>query len=195
MPPQSSPDEHRWYSPADCAALLLGTAHGSRNSYRAPCPAHDGDNPQSLHIWLATDPRGYDVTRLYCHAHQCDIRDICAAMGIALHNLYSARPAYSQMMRHFPAAHSPRIAQLKTIEEPTSDEIAQVMLEEMIATDVSDPPWIQTCVPARQKMWALAQGSPERRVALTNALKTARLNPARFWSQLASDMRGYGLHG
>ena len=71
------------------------------------------------------------------------------------------------------------------MEEPTPDEIAQILLEEMI---VSDPSWIQECAPARQKMWALAEASPKAKEALTKALYHGHLSPKAFWQTLAAEM-------
>ena len=107
-------------------------------------------------------------------------------MGIELRNLFVIQPRYATETQHLPRARSPRIDRLKVMEEPTPDEIAQILLEEMI---VSDPPWIQECAPAREKMWALAKADPVAREMLTKALQTARLNPARFWDTLATDMQ------
>lgn len=184
MIPSPVPDVHRWYTPADCAALLRGVKHGDH--YRAPCPLHPG-NPTSLSIRQGRDKYGHPVTLMHCFAFDCAIQDICAAMGIDVRNLFCFHPDYAKATRNVPRAHGPRINRLKTMEEPTSDEIAQILLEEMI---VSDPEWIQTCVPARQKMWELAQASPNAKHVLTKALQAARLTPSIFWSTLEQDMKG-----
>src|SRR4029453_13644387 len=95
---------------------------------------------------------------LHCFAHDCDIEDICAEMGIEVRNLYSIQPDYAKATKHVPRAKSPRIDKLKHMEQPTPDEIAQILLEEMI---VSDPAFIHECAPARQKLWQLAHVSPK----------------------------------
>ena len=69
----------------------------------------------------------------------------------------------------------------------TPDEIAQILLEEMI---VSDPEWIQTCAPARAKLWELASASAQAREVFTRALREARITPARFWEALAQECTG-----
>lgn len=198
MPPHL-PVEHRWYTPADCAALLLGVKTG--DGYRAPCPVHRGDSTDALHIFQGTDTHGNPKTILYCHAHQCPRAAICAEMGIEARNLYAIQPAYAKATKYAPRANSPRINRLKTMEEPTPDEIAQILLEEMIVSDplfvtareVEGPDGTMMRNPARAKMWALAQASPPAREAFTRALKHARINPMQFWDVLAhDDMRGEG---
>jgi hypothetical protein len=177
------PPEHRWYSPADCAALLSGVKHGDQ--WRAPCPVHGGESTDALSIRQVTDRYGNPKTSLHCFAHDCAIEDICAEMGIEVRQLYSIQPEYARATRYVPRAKSPRIDKLKRMEEPTPDEIAQILLEEMI---VSDPAFIQECAPARQKLWELAQGSPRCQAALTKALQHAGLHPMSFWTTLADEM-------
>src|SRR5215471_526847 len=179
-----SPPDHRWYTPADCAALLVGVKHGT--SWRAPCPVHGGDSTTALSIREVTDRYGHPKTSLHCFAHDCAIEDICAAMGIEVANLYSIQPDYAHATRYAPRARSPRIDKLKHMEDPTPDDIAQILLEEMI---VSDPTFIQECQPARNKMWELAQSDPRAREAFTVALRSARINTARFWDTLATSIR------
>jgi len=180
---------HVWYSPADCAALLEATRHGDH--WRAPCPAHHGDNPQALQISEGRDSYGNPATLLHCFAHACSIEDICAAMGIHLRNLFCIQPAYAKATRNAPRARSPRIARLKQRETCEPNDIAQVLLEEMI---VSDPQWIHECAPARAKMWELASSSHQAREALTRALREARITPSRFWARLASECEGQRAH-
>lgn len=181
MAPQF-PSVHRWYTPADCAAMLLGVRHGDH--YRAPCPLHPG-NPTSLSIREGRDAAGNPLTLLYCFAHHCIIEDICAAMGIEVRDLFCIHPDYARATRNVPRARSPRIDRLKHMEEPTPDDIVQIMLEEMI---VSDPQFIETCTPARQQMWELASASPRAKEALTKALYLGHLSPASFWQTLADEM-------
>jgi hypothetical protein len=172
-------ERHIWYSPADCSAMLLGMKHGE--TYRAPCPACHSTRTDALGIRAGKDKYGNPMTLLYCFAHVCPVEDICAAMGIEVRNLFCIQPDYARETRNAPRARSPRIDRLKSMEEPTPDEIAQILLEEMI---VSDPEWIQTCEPAREKMRELAQGSPKARAAFTQALRNAGLNAAVFWDGL-----------
>jgi len=179
------PSDHRWYTPADCAAILLAVKHGTH--WRAPCPVHGGDSTDCLSIREGRDRHGNPMTLLHCHAHHCAIEDICADMGIAVRNLFCIHPDYAQATRHAPRAHSPRIDRLKQMEEPTPDDIALILLEEMI---VSDPPFILECQPARQKLWELAQASPWIKAQYTRALRTAQIYPVQFWQQLAREMGG-----
>ena len=177
-------ESHHWYTPAECAGMLLGVRHGDH--YRAPCPLHPG-NPTSLSIREGRDSYGHPCTWMHCFAHDCTIEDICAAMGIEVRDLFCVHPDYGRATRNAPRAHSPRIDRLKWMEEPTSDDIVQVLLEENI---VEDPQWIQGCQPARAKMWELAQASPKAKEALTKALYEAHLIPSHFWTTLAAEMEG-----
>jgi hypothetical protein len=177
---------HVWYTPSDCAAMLEATPHGER--WRARCPAHGGDNCEALGIAQGRDSYGNPITLLHCFAHDCPIEDICAAMGIKVRNLFCIHPHYAKATRNQPRTKSPRIDKLRHATAPyTSDEIAQLLLEEMI---VSDPAWIQECVPAREMLWKLASASPQAREAFTRALREARLTPSRFWATLARDCEG-----
>jgi hypothetical protein len=163
--------------------MLGGEAHGDR--WRAPCPAHGGSNPTALGIAQGRDREGNPMTLLHCFARDCSIEDICVAMGIAVKDLFCIHPTFALAHRHVPRSRSLRLAQIRRQTTPlTPDEIAQIMLEEMI---VSDPQWIQECAPARKKMWELAQASPRTRARFTQALHTARLNPARFWDTLTRE--------
>src|SRR5262245_12363288 len=89
--------EHIWYTPAECAALLHAAKHGDH--WRAPCPAHGGDNRQSLAIKEGRDRDGQPMTLLHCFAQQCTVADICQAMGIAVCNLFCTQPAYAKTTR------------------------------------------------------------------------------------------------
>lgn len=179
----TSPEPHRWYTPADCSALLLGVKHGK--GYRAPCPVCHDPRTDALSLREGRDRDGHPMTLLHCFAQHCEIEDLCAAMGIEVRNLFCIHPDYAKATRGAARARSPRIDRLKAMEEPSPDEIAQIMLEEMI---VSDPAFIQECTPARQKMWELAQATPQSKEALTRALSSARISPAPFWKALAAEM-------
>lgn len=181
---------HHWYSPQEIAGLLDGMAHGEQ--WRARCPAHVGDNPTSLAIAEGRSKQGNPMTLLHCFAHDCSVGDICAALGIPLAGLWVIHPDHARGTRHAPRAHSPRIERLRRSPTPyTPEEIAQMLLEEMI---VSDPEWMRTCEPARAKMWELAR-DPQIRSDLTNALIAAHLNPTRFWERLAAEQNKEHTHG
>lgn len=185
--PSPLPSPHHWYTPAECAALLGGQAHGNR--WRAPCPAHSGSNPTALGIAQGRDRDGNPMTLLHCFAQDCSVEDICAAIGIEVKDLFCIHPTFARAHRHAPRSRSPRLAQLRRQTTPlTPDEIAQIMLEEMI---VSDPQWIQDCAPARAKMWALAQASPKARALLSRALHAAHLSPSAFWDALRREQEGH----
>jgi hypothetical protein len=57
---------------------------GSEYKFRARCPVHDGDNPSSLSVGVGSDGRAV----LWCHAHQCDVQDITAALGLSVADLF-----------------------------------------------------------------------------------------------------------
>src|SRR5262245_32461460 len=180
-----SPPEHCWYTPDDCADLLQAVKHGT--GWRARCPVHGGDNPQSLHIWASTDQYAHPMTSIYCHAQHCARADLCAALGIEERQLYSFDPRANGRSLGLPAGRSPRIAKLKGLPNPTPDDIVQAILEEEI---VADPEWIETCAPARKKLWELAQQTPEIKGAFTRALVAAHLVPSVFWKTLAREYEG-----
>jgi hypothetical protein len=106
-------------------------------------------------------------------------------MGIEVRDLYSM-PANTYTTSRLPRGKSPRIAKLAQMEDPTPDEVIQVLLEEEI---VADPQWIETCAPAREKLWELAQTSPKAKEAFTKALKQAQIIPAFFWATLEEETR------
>lgn len=188
MASQPDTQRHIWYTPAECAAMLDATKHGG--AWRAACPAHGGENASSLSIREGKDKDGNPMTLMHCHGHQCSIEDICHALGIAVRNLFAIHPDYAKATRNAPRTNSPRINQLKTRQEPlTEDEMAQIMLEQWI---VSDPGWLERCAPARAKMWELATHDPEARACFTKALSLAHINPTRFWSTLATEQQKAG---
>jgi hypothetical protein len=128
------------------------------------------------------------MTLLHCFAHDCPVEDICATMGIEVKDLFCIHPTFARTHRPVPRSKSPRIKQIRRQTNPlTPDEIAQVLLEEMI---VSDPQWIQECAPARAKMWALAQSSPRVRALFSHALHQAHLSPSQFWDDLRREQEG-----
>jgi hypothetical protein len=139
-----------------------------------------------LGIAQGRDRQGNPMTLLHCFARDCPVEDICAAMGIAVKDLFCIQPGYAREHRSAPRTRSARIERLRHAAAPlTPDEIALVMLEEMI---VSDPQWIQDCAPARAKMWELAQASPRARAQLSHALRQAGFNPELFWNTLGRNL-------
>lgn len=178
-------EEHVWYRPEDIAAMLDGVKHGEK--WRAACPAHGGENREALGIAEGRDREGNPMTLLHCFAHACPVEDICAALGIAVKQLFCIHPTYVREHRNMPRARSPRVARLKTMQGTNPDMIAQILLEEMI---VSDPPFILACAPARQKMWELAQASHDARARLTRALYDAGILPTPFWHTLTQEYGG-----
>ena len=54
---------------------------GKPHDFRARCPGHGGDNPRtSLRVGIGADGRAV----LWCHAHQCDVQAITAALGLGV---------------------------------------------------------------------------------------------------------------
>jgi hypothetical protein len=170
---------HHWYTPEDIAHMLGATAHGE--SWRAACPVHGGDNRSALHISLSRDRLGNPATLMHCFAHGCPIEDLCAALGIELRQLFSIHPGYARATQHAPRSNSRAIERLPTIERATPDELAAIMLEDFILSDMS---FIQECEPARQKLWELAQASPVRRERFTRALEQVGIDSHVFWDTL-----------
>jgi hypothetical protein len=65
-------------------------AHGCRprgrpHDFRARCPGHNGKNRDALHVGAGADGRAV----LWCHAHQCDVETITAALGLSVQDLFS----------------------------------------------------------------------------------------------------------
>jgi hypothetical protein len=57
---------------------------GKAYDFRARCPVHGGDNPQSLHVSIGADGRAV----LYCFARQCPAEEICAALRLSVADLF-----------------------------------------------------------------------------------------------------------
>ena len=158
------------------ATLLQAISHDT--TWRARCPAHQGENPTALSIALGHDRSGNPMTLLHCHAHQCPIEDICAALDIRVADLFAVVP---RSMPALPPRSTSRTTRLRTMQHPGSqDDIAQIMLEEMI---VSDPVFLQECPPARETFWRLAQ-EPARKQALFRALREGKHDRNLVWKQL-----------
>lgn len=182
--PSMPPYDHIWTTPEAFVLLLDGVSkHG--NHWRAKCPAHGGDNPTSLKIWQGVDSNGNAKTSLHCFARGCKQEDICAAVGVPERNLYAVQEEYGRRPRGY--QRSPWIEAWRKGQEPDDPDItARMLLCEMI---VSDPEFIQTCAPARQKMWELAQASPRNYRDFDQALRQTSINPVAFWQTLADEYR------
>ena len=176
--------EHIWYTPADIASQLEARQHGS--SWRAKCPAHGGDNPQSLLIKEGTDKHGHPCTILKCFAHDCDIRDICTALGIELRQLFCIHPDYAKATKHAPRAKGPGIKKLETLDAPVAAEIAQCLLAEIV---IEDPSFLEAKGP-RKAIWDWGSTSLEAKALFTEALTQAGYIPTTVWKQLAHEYGG-----
>lgn len=178
------PPAHLWFTPAQLAVLLDAVQHGDH--WRAACPAHGGANPTSLKIWQGTDRNGNAKTSLHCFAQGCTPAAIVATLGIPERNLYAVQEEWGKR----PAGYrrTPWLEAWRKGQEPEDPNTTALMLLcEMI---VSDPAWIEECLPARQKMWELAQKSPLTRARMTQALNMAGIHPVGFWQQLQHDVTG-----
>ena len=174
---------HHWIAPNEIAALLDATPHGQ--TWRARCPAHGGDNPQSLHIAEGVARDGTPLTLLYCYAHQCSVQDICAALAIPLTGLWCIRPhAPARPRGHKQPALPPRKKGDHTAYTP--DDLAEAMLAEML---VSDPVFLAKCPGARETLWRLGQ-EPARKRVLFTALEEARQSPRAVWATLVAEYGG-----
>lgn len=60
--------------------------HGVPHDFRARCPAHGGDNPEALHVFVGAD----GSARLWCFAHRCEAEAITHALGLEMGDLYPA---------------------------------------------------------------------------------------------------------
>jgi hypothetical protein len=60
--------------------------HGDGWKFRARCPAHSGENRESLSVGIGADGRAL----IYCHAHGCDLDRILSAIGLAAPDLFPA---------------------------------------------------------------------------------------------------------
>jgi len=175
--------DHVWYTAAACAEALGARKCGTH--WRAKCPVHGGDNPSSLKIWETLDKYGHPCTVLHCFAQGCDKQAICAALGIAVRNLFSVYHSYAPETTPFLRTHSRRLAQLKHTDRFPRGGVLQTLLEVEIA---DDPTFILKNVGARAALWDLAQSDPDIHARFTEALRNAQLDPQRFWAVLARDM-------
>jgi hypothetical protein len=57
---------------------------GKEYQFRARCPGHNGDNRTSLSVGIGADGRAV----LWCHAHQCEVETITAALGLQVADLF-----------------------------------------------------------------------------------------------------------
>jgi hypothetical protein len=181
---QTSTLPHVWSRPEDIAAQLHATKHGA--SWRARCPVHDGENPSSLAIALGQDRHGHPCTLLKCYAHDCDIRDLCAALGIELRSLFALHPDYSHATRRAPRATGPGIHHVRQLDDPSPDDLAECMLIEMLTTD---PGFLETCPPARATCLRL-RANPARLGRLSAAFKRLGYQPSRLWARLVAEQEG-----
>ena len=64
--------------PIDLILSKLPDVRRSGYGYRAPCPAHGGDNPTAVHLSEGED----GAALLYCHSHGCTAGDIMRTIGL-----------------------------------------------------------------------------------------------------------------
>lgn len=58
--------------------------HGRSWDFRAKCPYHNGDNPESLHVEVGADGRAL----IHCFAHDCRAEDVAKALGLSIRDLF-----------------------------------------------------------------------------------------------------------
>ena len=61
------------------ALELAGLKHVGNGEWRGPCPAHDGENPNSLKVQETPD----GMPLVTCHSAGCDYQSIMTALGLA----------------------------------------------------------------------------------------------------------------
>lgn len=72
----------------DAILARLAGVVPTRTGWAARCPAHDDHRP-SLHVAIGRDGQ----LLLYCQSQHCAIEAICAALGVALGDLFPNREA------------------------------------------------------------------------------------------------------
>jgi hypothetical protein len=70
----------------DALERAVCAPHGEPWNFRSRCPAHDGENPNALHVSVGCDGQAI----LWCFAHQCGAEQIVAAVGLQMHDLFPA---------------------------------------------------------------------------------------------------------
>jgi hypothetical protein len=75
--------------------------HGEPCAFRARCPAHEGENREALSCSIGADGRAL----AHCHAHDCDVQDVTAALGLDVCDLF---PAGHRRARRLPVHHAQR---------------------------------------------------------------------------------------
>lgn len=74
-----------------------------KGTWRAVCPAHEGNNPSSLSIRETDD----GTVLIKCHAHNCSAHDIVSSVGLELDDLFPEKPLghhKKPLSRPFPIA-------------------------------------------------------------------------------------------
>lgn len=174
--------DHHWITPTEVATRVDATQHGAQ--WRAACPAHHGSNPTSLSIAEGRDKQGNPCTLLHCHAEQCSIDAICAALAIHVADLFVVHPDYTKIIQRAPRARIPELTALRNRLHPaTQDEIALVMLADMIR---SAPVFLDECEGARATFWRLAQAPAQQKI-LFQALRDAHIPIRECWARLQQE--------
>jgi hypothetical protein len=98
---------------------------GKAHDFRARCPVHGGDNPQSLHVSVGADGRAV----LYCFARQCPAEEVCAALGL-------------QVVDLFPDGHrNARRSSLRPVRRADFDGSALAVANVLYAFERLEHPW------------------------------------------------------
>ena len=98
---------------------------GKPHEFRARCPGHDGDNPTALSVGIGADGRAV----LFCHAHQCDVEAITAALGLSVADLL---PDGHRRARRFP---------LRPVQRSDFYGIARNVVNVIFALEELGEPW------------------------------------------------------
>jgi hypothetical protein len=98
---------------------------GKEYEFRARCPGHDGDNRTALSVAVGADGRAV----LWCHAHQCDVEKITAALGLSVADLF---PDGHHRGRRHP---------LRAVKRSDFDGAARTVANVLFALEQVGEPW------------------------------------------------------
>lgn len=167
---------------AAVAALCAHAAPHGDHAYRAQCPVHNGDNPQSLHISQAQEK-----TLLHCFAHQCSVEAICAALGILPAQLF--REGRASAVPPAPRRQAPPAPVLSTLggEAPVlADDILLSLLLDSLSEDLS---LLQ--VPEAQQTLRKALDTPLKKAMIERKLRAMGHYPPTVYAAVGYPGNGH----
>jgi hypothetical protein len=69
---------------------------GRLEDFRARCPAHQGDNPTSLHVRAGVGGQAL----VWCFAHGCPVEEIVKPLGLNVRDLFPLDPGHDRRLRN-----------------------------------------------------------------------------------------------